>query len=64
MQSAPPKAIFYSIKKELDDDIIEKIMDDQREKKESRMKAFAYFADGIENGENVESMIKEALNIS
>lgn len=63
LQSSPSKCIFYTIKKELDDDIISRIMTDQQEKKESRMKAFAYFAEAIESGKDVEIMIKEALNI-
>ncbi|MDD4437401.1 MAG: RecQ family ATP-dependent DNA helicase [Tissierellia bacterium] len=64
LQSSPSKCIFYTIKKELDDAIINRIMNDQQEKRECRMRAFAYFAEAMESGKDVESMVKEALNIT
>ena len=61
--SSPSKAIFYTIHKELTDDIVEQIIADQTEKKELRVKAFEHFAEGIEAGETAEQLVKEALDI-
>lgn len=61
--SSPTKAMFYTIKNELDDDIVEKIISDQEAKREKRMQAFAEFVDAIEAGENAETIVKRALDI-
>ena len=61
--SSPSKAIFYTIQKELTDDIVEQIIADQTEKKELRVKAFEHFAEGIEAGKTAEQLVKEALDI-
>lgn len=63
LKSAPSKAIFYTIKNELTDDIVDAIISDQAEKKELRVKAFERFTDGIEAGKTAEQLVKEALNI-
>jgi ATP-dependent DNA helicase RecQ len=63
LSSSPPKALFYCIKQDLDDDIVDKIMNDQQEKLEKRMSAFLDFATAIEDGKNAESIVKNGLNI-
>ena len=63
LKSAPSKAIFYTIKKELSDDIVEQILSDQAAKKELRVQAFERFTQGIEAGKTAEQLVKEALNI-
>lgn len=62
-KSAPSKAIFYTIKKELTDDIVERILQDQAAKKELRVQAFEKFVQGIEDGKTAEQLVKEALHI-
>ncbi|WP_219835356.1 RecQ family ATP-dependent DNA helicase [Paenibacillus sp. R14(2021)] len=61
--SSPTKAIFYTMKKELDDETVATIMNDQEAKRGKRMDAFAQFAEAIENDEPAESIVKIALNI-
>lgn len=63
MKSAPSKAIFYTVNKELTDDIVEKIMADQNAKKDARVMAFELFTSGIEAGKTAEELVKEALGI-
>ena len=63
LKSAPSKAIFYTIKKDLTDDIVEQILSDQAVKKELRVQAFEKFTQGIEAGKTAEQLVKEALNI-
>lgn len=62
-KSAPSKAIFYTIKNELTDDIVEQIISDQTAKKELRVQAFNRFTQGIEDGKTAEQLVKEALGI-
>lgn len=63
MKSAPSKAIFYTIKQELTDEIMQAILADQSEKKDLRVKAFEKFTDGIEAGKTAQELVREALNI-
>lgn len=63
VKSAPSKAIFYTIKQDFTDEIKEKILADQEEKKELRVAAFEKFTDGIEAGKTAEQLVREALNI-
>lgn len=63
LKYAPSKAIFYTVKKELTDEIVQVILADQAEKKELRVKAFEKFTEGIEAGKTAEELVKEALNI-
>lgn len=63
LKSAPSKAIFYAVNKELTDDVIKTIISDQTAKKELRVKAFERFTEGIEAGKTAEQLVKEALNI-
>ena len=63
MKSAPSKAIFYTIKNELTDELVEKIISDQTSKKERRVAAFEKFTSGIEAGRTAEQLVKEALDI-
>lgn len=63
MNLAPSKALFYTIKSELTDDLMKKILDDQARKKEARVTAFESFVDGIESGQSAEQLIKRALDI-
>ena len=52
LASSPGKAIFYTINKELYDDIVEEIINDQQVKREKRMEAFMKFVTAIENDES------------
>lgn len=63
MKLAPSKALFYTIKRELTDDLTKTILDDQAAKKEARVAAFESFVDGIEAGRTAEELVKEALDI-
>lgn len=63
MKSTPSKAIFYTIKQELTDEIEQAIFADQADKKEQRVKAFEKFTDGIEAGKTAQELVREALNI-
>ena len=63
MKSAPNKAIFYTTKQELDDALIDQMLTDQENKKESRVQAFEQFTTGIEAGRTAEELVKEALDI-
>ena len=63
MKLAPSKALFYTIKEELTEDLTKKILDDQAAKKEARVAAFESFVAGIESGQTAEQLIKKALDI-
>jgi len=63
MKSAPSKAIFYSTKGELTDELVAQILSDQDAKKQLRLHAFERFTDGIEAGKSAEQLVKEALSI-
>ncbi|HCS74058.1 MAG TPA: hypothetical protein DIW17_09300, partial [Clostridiales bacterium] len=63
LSSSPGKAVFYSISKELDDDVVEKIMADQQEKSDKRLISFNNFVSAIENKESIEKIVKDALSI-
>ncbi|WP_022765377.1 RecQ family ATP-dependent DNA helicase [Butyrivibrio sp. XPD2006] len=63
MKAAPSKALFYTINKEMTDEIKAQILKDQEQKKESRVAAFERFVDGIEAGKTAEQLVKEALDI-
>ena len=63
VKSAPSKAIFYTVKKDLTDEIVEQILSDQAAKKELRVQAFEQFTQGIESGKTAEQLVKEALDI-
>ena len=63
MKLAPSKALFYTIKKELTDDLRNKILEDQAAKKEKRVAAFESFVCGIEAGKSAEELVKAALDI-
>ncbi len=63
MKSAPSKALFYTVKKELTDDLTKKILEDQEEKKSARVAAFESFVNGIEAGQTAEQLVKKALDI-
>ncbi|MDH8276050.1 hypothetical protein QIG69_27245, partial [Klebsiella pneumoniae] len=43
LKLAPSKAIFYTVNKELEDSLIEKILKDQEEKKAARVAEFEEF---------------------
>lgn len=63
LKLAPSKAIFYTVNKELDDSLIEKILEDQEEKKAARVAEFEKFVNGIEAGKTAEQLVREALDI-
>ena len=63
MKQAPSKALFYTVRKDLSDDLIRIILDDQAAKKEARVAAFESFVEGIESGQTAEQLIKKALDI-
>lgn len=63
LKLAPSKAIFYTVNKELDDSLIEKILKDQEEKKAARVAEFEKFVNGIEAGKTAEQLVREALDI-
>lgn len=63
MKLAPNKALFYTIKKDLTDDLIHEILSDQETKKKARVAAFERFVEGIEAGKTAEQLVKEALDI-
>lgn len=63
IKSAPSKALFYSTKKELTEELIEKIMEDQTKKKNARVNAFESFVNDIEAGLTAEKIVKKALDI-
>ena len=63
MKSAPSKAIFYTIQHELTDELKDKILSDQQEKKELRLKEFEKFTEGIEAGKTAEQLVREELGI-
>lgn len=63
MKLAPSKALFYTIKNELTEEMIKAILEDQAAKKESRVAAFERFVSGIEAGQSAEQLVKKALDI-
>lgn len=63
MKLAPNKAVFYTVKQELTDEIVSDIISDQESKKTARVSAFEHFTNEIEAGKTAEQMVKEALNI-
>lgn len=63
MKLAPSKALFYTVKKDLTEDLAKRILDDQAVKKEARVAAFESFVAGIESGQTAEQLIKKALDI-
>lgn len=63
LKLAPSKAIFYTIKTELTDELTKQILSDQSAKKESRIMDFEMFIHGIEIGKTAEELVREALNI-
>lgn len=63
MKSAPSKALFYTVKEELTEELTKRILEDQAVKKEVRVAAFESFVDGIESGQTAEQLIKKALDI-
>jgi len=63
MKLAPNKAVFYTIKNEVTDELIQKILDDQAAKKYARVRAFEQFVNGIEEGKTAEQLVKEALDL-
>lgn len=63
MKSSPSKAIFYTVKNELTDTIVEKLILDQEAKKQARVLAFEHFTNRIEAGATAEQLVKEALDI-
>lgn len=62
--SSPVKAIFYDMAKELTDEIVQQIMDDQQAKREQRRDAFDGFAEQIRAGESAETIVKTALALN
>ena len=63
MKQAPSKALFYTIKENLTEELAKRILDDQAVKKEARVAAFESFVAGIESGQTAEQLIKKALDI-
>jgi len=63
VKSAPGKAVFYTIKKELTEELAKQIIEDQNAKKEERVAAFESFVSGIEKGLTAEQLVKDALDI-
>ena len=63
MKTAPSKAIFYTTQTELPDSTISTILEDQEQKKSSRVKKFEEFTTGIEEGKTAEQLVKEVLNL-
>ena len=60
---APSKALFYTVKNELTEELSKRILTDQAEKKEARVAAFESFVEGIESGQTAEQLVKKALDI-
>lgn len=63
MKQAPSKALFYTVKEELTEEIVKRILVDQDTKKKARVEAFEKFVAGIESGQTAEQLIKKALDI-
>lgn len=63
LKSAPNKAIFYTVNKELNDSLINQILKDQDDKKTNRVAAFEKFVKEIEIGKTAEQLVRETLNI-
>jgi len=60
---APSKAIFYTVNKELTEEIISKILKDQENKKAARVAELEKFVNGIEAGKTAEELVRMALDI-
>lgn len=63
MKLAPSKALFYTVKNELTEELTKTILADQAAKKESRVASFERFVAGIESGQSAEQLVKKALDI-
>lgn len=63
MIKAPDRSIFYVQNKELDDDLKDKILNDQETKKDLRVSKFEEFVSSIEAGDTAEVIIKRELDI-
>lgn len=63
MKLAPSRTLFYTVKKDLTEELEKRILDDQAAKKEARIAAFENFVAGIESGQTAEQLIKRALDI-
>lgn len=63
MKLAPSKALFYTVKEELTEELTKRILEDQAVKKEVRVAAFESFVEGIESGQTAVQLIKKALDI-
>lgn len=63
MKSAPGKAIFYTVKNELTDELVQEILADQAEKNDLRVKAFQKFTEGIEAGKTAKELVQATLDI-
>ena len=63
LKAAPSKTLFYRINNKLDEELLDKIVNDQDLKKQSRVKEFERFVSMIEDGYNAERIIKTALDI-
>lgn len=63
MIKAPDRSIFYVQNKELDDDLKNKILNDQDAKKNLRVLKFEEFVSSIEAGDTAEVLIKRVLDI-
>lgn len=62
VKTAPNKAIFFKVGRELTDEITDLIVADQERKKSARRLAFEAFADGIEDeGKSMQDLVDEAL---
>ena len=63
MIKAPDRSMFYVQNKELDDELRDRILNDQDEKKQLRVSKFEDFVSSIEAGDTAEVLIKRALDI-
>lgn len=63
MKSSPSKAMFYTVNRELTEELVDEILSDQAEKKEARLRRFEEFTDGIEAGLTAEDLVKRALDL-
>ena len=63
LKSSLSKAIFYVVEKELDDELIKKIVEDQENKKKSRIESFSSFVNMIEEGLTAEEIVRHSLDI-
>ncbi len=63
LKQAPSKTMFYTVKKELTEELVKEILKDQAAKRETRITAFESFVADIESGQTAEQLIKKALDI-